>query len=62
MTKHLAKRRRRWAPRANQIREHERRYAALQPDVEPVVAHDPPHLTGCLRCFVARGESAGGNR
>lgn len=57
-----ANRRRRYSARARELREQERRHAELQPALEPVVPHEPPHETGCLRCFVARGQEHRGDR
>lgn len=45
--------RQRFAQRRHQIAEREQRLQR-EAAVEPVVAHDPPHLYGCLVCFVAR--------
>lgn len=53
---------RRFSNRQRHIREQERQ--GLRPGVapEPVEAHDPEHPTGCLRCFVARGQQAAGGQ
>jgi hypothetical protein len=52
------KRRQRHAAVHRQIREQERRGVRLgiaeMAKVEPVIAHDPAHEHGCLRCFVAK--------
>lgn len=45
---------RRFAQRAHQFRERRDRLARRAEDNERVEAHQPPHVYGCLTCFVAR--------
>lgn len=46
---------RRFSDLQRRLRAHERQDLRPVPP-EPVEAHDPEHSTGCLRCFVARGQ------
>lgn len=55
-----ARRRDRYAARTHAQREAERR--AAHGEGEPVAAHQPEHLTGCLRCFIARGQEREGGQ
>ena len=53
-------RRNRQAARQRELREKSRRGLrdGVPADDEKVVAHDPPHVHGCLRCFIARMEES----
>lgn len=53
-----ARRRARYAAGSHTQREAERR--AARGGNGPIAAHQPEHLTGCLRCMVARMQDDGG--
>jgi hypothetical protein len=55
-SRHNQRRRARYSSRLHEIREEERRGVRGDRAIEPVVAHEPPHPTGCLTCMVARME------
>lgn len=61
--RHRRRRAQEYAIRRRDLAEKERKGQRLRhglpvAELEPVEAHDPAHVTGCLRCFVARNQEA----